>query len=984
MAQAARRLFPVFALLLAGGVAWLLLSGPQRQEFSWASSEPSVAVSDLEAEESREKEESAVGSGQPPAPPTAPTSSLLGRVFDVSRGPLGTRPFSGAAVELRFGPSELAGAFQGDQLGAIDHWEKQLSRSGKSGAEPREILPDPDRITRTDEEGRFLFEELPRDAWISCRVSAPGFLPENFSGIQLWNEDSRNLGRIDLEQGGAVTGSVIDEAGRPVAGAEVLLSGRLVARAEAYGRFRIDRVRSGVCTLSARRPGLLFSDAAEVPVTARSNEVTPGVVLTVPAADALLHGTVTDQEDQPVARARVSARRTGTEQSSLQRYHAVTSDDGAFSIPAVRPGEPFRIKAAAEGYEPKSIDVASAAEELAPIKLERWPSILLDIFDEESGEPVRPAFITARCDRSEERACPIALEDGYWRVMYAESCRPPFIVHAVGYESKWLTVRQEDEPLAVRLTPLRSLVGRVADPAGAPIAGARVRVLYRGESHSFTGSLLGLEALFDGADRASLGWNSSPRWGPIAVSDDEGRFSLGRLESDNALFVVDAQGFARMQKGRDEYRWKQAIEFVLLPAARLQGQVIGFDGEPAARYPLAVWCDRNSIHQTLTDTEGAYRFDDLPAGTCAVLAGPEVGPGSSRLRSDATILIQDIDREPARILLRNALEPRALVARGIALTAGEASVHDIDLRLLFGSVRGTVYVNEEGAEGLEVVLERTSGQQPCTFVERSAAGGSFRFPLLLPGIYRLNIHRDQMRLADETSVPLVIGQHRNLAVHCYLGSLTGTVRNSGPASFMLALARFKGDRPDAAAALSARPRIVARSGLDREGRFCFTDLPSGSYRITGGSADRYIADTTVQFDGSRAVDLVLTAEEGRTVRILTPNQARQRELSSSGSSRYEYREGRLWRANVILPNGDQCRPNATWLEESAILLEGVPLGSVSLRVDGYLGSRRRGSSRFWNNPMKRLELSITVLPDGPNEFTVGTDAWESIRETDRR
>ncbi|MFH0945492.1 MAG: hypothetical protein V2A76_09880 [Planctomycetota bacterium] len=45
---------------------------------------------------------------------------------------------------------------------------------------------------------------------------------------------------------------------------------------------------------------------------------------------------------------------------------------------------------------------------------------------------------------------------------------------------------------------------------------------------------------------------------------------------------------------------------------------------------------------------------------------------------------------------------------------------------------------------------------------------------------------------------------------------------------------------------------------------------------------------------------------------------------------------------MVLPRGDRWRPNATWLEESVSLLEGVPLGSVSLRREGRPGMNRPG------------------------------------------
>jgi len=87
---------------------------------------------------------------------------------------------------------------------------------------------------------------------------------------------------------------------------------------------------------------------------------------------------------------------------------------------------------------------------------------------------------------------------------------------------------------------------------------------------------------------------------------------------------------------------------------------------------------------------------------------------------------------------------------------------------------------------------------------------------------------------------------------------------------------------------------------------------------------------------------------------------------------------------VTLADGTRLRPNATWMDEEVILLQGIPPGEVKLRIDGTLGCIRLGDDRPWQDrERRRLELDLTVLPDGPNRFTIGTNDWKTLGKSDK-
>jgi hypothetical protein len=131
--------------------------------------------------------------------------------------------------------------------------------------------------TRTGEEGEFHFEGL-GPAETRLLVMAEGYVP--FEKSVVIAGDSRrpvDLGRIDLEEGGSVTGEVLDEHGEPVAGARVA-AGRVptylpmgplptgVVQTDREGRFVLDGLPAGTLEIEAYKVGYgrAFIEGVEV------------------------------------------------------------------------------------------------------------------------------------------------------------------------------------------------------------------------------------------------------------------------------------------------------------------------------------------------------------------------------------------------------------------------------------------------------------------------------------------------------------------------------------------------------------------------------------------------------------------------------------------------------------------------------------------------------------------------------------------------
>lgn len=166
----------------------------------------------------------------------------------------------------------------------------------------------------------------------------------------------------------------------------------------------------------------------------------------------------------------------------------------------------------------------------------------------------------------------------------------------------------QDVRLDAALHPAAELRGSVGDPEGRPIAGARVEIF----RHSLMGKGVGTLLTY-------------PQQSPDlsrAVSDDSGRFRLGRLYPEGRLDVlVSAPGFATRKLTVELGLSTPDLRVTLQRAQPVTGVVLDPRGAPVARAVVF-------LHDTLrahprwerTDEAGRFRFDDPPEGASWVAA----------------------------------------------------------------------------------------------------------------------------------------------------------------------------------------------------------------------------------------------------------------------------------------------------------------------------------------------------------------------------
>jgi hypothetical protein len=384
-------------------------------------------------------------------------------------------------------------------------------------------------------------------------------------------------------------------------------------------------------------------------------------------------------------------------------------------------------------------------------------------------------------------------------------------------------------PVVVRLSGQgRSLAGTVV-VAGAPVAGARVRLGGAGsplgratlsdESGRFVFHGLGAG---DYALRATKGLLSSPvvaavapaDGGPAATADAGAPASPVRLELAAGLGVV---GVVVDDGGRG------------LPGAEVRA-------ERAPDDPLG--------DAAVTKPDGRFQLGPLPPGRYRVVArAPGYllrAPGSVALAAAASAPAQRLEFVRAASAEGRLADARGAPVAGAEIRAGGAGAALTDLAVIFEPLPLAAEAAAlPGAAGVG---------RGATKVARTDAAGAFRLDDLLPGPLRLAITRAPFApLATET-VSLAPGEHRDLGVLTLRDATTVDAGAPQPAPLqapadatLTGVARDDGGRPlaharvrafpvvAAADALGAPPRSppLATAAADPGGHFTLAGVPRG-------------------------------------------------------------------------------------------------------------------------------------------------------------
>jgi len=385
-----------------------------------------------------------------------------------------------------------------------------------------------------------------------------------------------------LSKGDELRGSVVDENGRPAAGATVSLDGLLQATSGADGRFTISHVYPHPLQFVARSGSRI----------ARSLTSAQPIVLKL-AATRRITGTLVDESNKPVTGAIVTALGEGFAESTLSDAR------GAFAL-SVSAG-PYLLSASAHNFVAES-ESADATEADATVALHATRLIPLQgIVQTADGKPVAGAALYVLAgEADDEDVLPMPLSpriagaDGRFRLRTKIIDERPERIVAMkpGMPlgmSPVVTPRTRDVVVTMPSGGIE-VRGIVTGRDGKPLAGVAVTPL-PGERQFGEPEIL---------------------W---ATTDASGRFS-GSLSAGSALLGFAKHGYVREQQHVTVAADAKPVAVSLRATVGIRGRVVNADGSPAVEVPVIT-----RREQVQTDASGSFVLENLEPGPQQIIFG---------------------------------------------------------------------------------------------------------------------------------------------------------------------------------------------------------------------------------------------------------------------------------------------------------------------------------------------------------------------------
>lgn len=781
--------------------------------------------------------------------------------------------------------------------------------------------------SRTSGSGRFRFGGLAAGLAHELRLSRAGFAPATAEVPPLQPGRPVSDLRIVLRKGRTGFGHVVDQAGQPVAGAQVVLRSAargdmrmrvrnlrepeppIEAATDAKGRFELRDLPPGNYELTARGAGYapLTVPGLEVPQGGGSTDL--GTVTLVPGV--ALEGYATDPQGQPVAGAEVRVIEASADRMSrflrmdeAEPPPAATSgQDGFFRVEDRRAGETVDLDASRPGYAPASAPGVRVPTE-QPVRLVLQPSAAVEgrVVDPD-GKPVPGTRVVVdpadpmamgrmRVFSASRMRQAVADESGFFRV---EDVIPGAIevrAIATGYttaELKNLEVRpgQELRGVEVVLAPGAVIEGRVFSPSGKPLVGATVSL---SESSGFT---------FRGG-----------------ASDGDGRYRLDGIPPGTRIVQAEHEDYRRAVRELEVRLGENSLDLRLEGGVEVSGRVVDEGGVPVPSARVLLREGSNFWDQpgatsgadgsfTLSGVaDGTYRvlaekegFARSPEGIEVKVAGSSVGGVEVKLTSGGAIVGQLSGLE------FNELSEVQVSLRGRGFQAGRVlpdGTYRIDhvgpgdhqvVATLPGSTRqadGHVTL-EPGASEARLDLEFGGGHtlsgrvirngEPVRSLHISLSGagssgrfadtdheGRFRFEGLDAGHYELQVYSFQSQSPHREELDLA--GDRDVVIELRTAAISGRVVDAEDRS-PIAEAEVTLVPPEET--FGMQPLTTTS---DSRGAFRLRDVSEGTWKVRAILKGYAPEEVDVQVDAGAPLDgveLALHATEGVVLEVLLPS-----------------------------------------------------------------------------------------------------------------
>lgn len=656
---------------------------------------------------------------------------------------------------------------------------------------------------------------------LDLHAGAVGYLKAN-SSIGFIG-DGRSGPTLALKPASVIEGTVVDEGGRPIAGAEANLdikrSGERIvimfgrdpgyprAVTSARGTFRLSPVDpENNYTLKVAAKG--FASTTKEILGLEPQKTMSGVRIEMSQGQSV-SGRVVDGEGHPLREVDASIRpaaRAGRPGpvgaiqmgggSPAPALKATTDNEGRFRIAGLASGT-FDLELRRSGFASKTVPAVEVKKDPGPVDLGEVvmePGLRVQgLVSAPDGTPIEgvevsvasaqpgPMMMMRRPVGPAQPPAAVTGPDGRFAVEDLRADEPVGLTfNRSGYvqgRENGLTLPRV-EPLQVTLQPASKIIGQVVGPDKKPIAGAEVS-LTRSQSGGIGNEMFKMIV----RDSATAG--------------DDGRFVFDNVSPGTISLSAEAPSWREAKiDGIDVPQGKdvEGIEILLKPGATVSGRVLSPDGRPVIGARVGLVTDEPEpmgLGGTTSDGDGAYRLEGLTPGRFSLEATSE-----------------DYVRATKEIEARAGANKLDLQFEGGQQVSG--SVTDTS-----GTPLGGAWVQ------LAAAGRDWGGPETTTKPD-----GTFKVEGVGDGDYKINASREGFAStfgAQDVHVEgkPVAGLRVQLGVG---GRITGTISGVDPAKLTQVDVRAFGEGPGAS------------SAVDRRGTYKLENLQPGNWTVTASIA----------------------------------------------------------------------------------------------------------------------------------------------------
>jgi len=607
--------------------------------------------------------------------------------------------------------------------------------------------------TKTDAEGRWRFESVPLSKpEVFVEISDPAFKPDRRSltrsefGIEPGGEP---VARVTLDRGLTVTGTITDDAGKPIAGAVIrtkFLNDIRETKSKEDGTYRLGGCEPAQAKIVVSAKGRA-TDMKEVRV---APDLGPVDFQMRPGGKVRIR--VVDQKGQPVPKARIFFQRWRGDRFSYFEFNHVSqyADDKGIWEWNEAPLDEFQADICPpDGTTLNEQPIVARDEEYV---FKTYPLLVITgrVVDAETGKPIEKFQVLpgVRGDASHmnwvegER---FKGTDGKFTYRQHHGYFAHLIrVEASGYLPEVSRDVKSDEgevTIDFELRKGKDVLAKVVDAKARPVEGASVALGIAGSQISVKNGEI----------------DSGSTYATQLKTDEAGKFRFPPQDKDFQLIITHPSGFAHIKSTPD---WPNLRIIRLEPWARVEG-TFRVGTKPVANVPVTINATKPGSYGK--DTASIFTHHDVTTGPNGEFVFERVFPGEGTIGRRIMYTTKDGATEAASGCMISTDFPGGKTTRFELGGTGRPVVGTLAPPDGF---EGKVLWNFAMIDGVTVAA---GGDSPRVYINASAGpNGSLRIEDLPPGKYVLNVrffeHSPGHLLGYEFAVPAIEGKRSDVPV----------------------------------------------------------------------------------------------------------------------------------------------------------------------------------------------------------------------------